>query len=157
MSSIEAKEPSRGWLKYAICLGITSFVVLLFLWGRDFFTSVNPLDKARIASDACFLVGVFTFGVGGLIFVSSNGVFDGLVYSLKQLVWLFRIQGIGKKHESFYEYKQRLSEKPKSPCFFLIVIGLFWILVAGLLVYVFYRIEAKPVNHLAVEMFKNII
>ncbi len=157
MSSTVVNEPKRGWLKYVICFGITSIVVFLFMWGRDFFTSVSPLDKVRIASDACFLVGVFTFGVGSLIFVSANGVFDGLVYSLKQFVWLFRVQGIGKKHESFYEYKQRLSEKPKVPVFFMIVIGLFWILAAGVLVYVFYRMEAKPSSYLFNIIVQSII
>lgn len=153
MSSKVEKESTNGWKSYAICFGITSFFVFLFLWGRGIFSLDSALDKVRIASDACFIVGVMTFGIGGLIFVAESGVFDGIVYAVKQFVWLFRIQGIGKKHESYYEYKLRLSEKPRVPIMFMIVIGLFWILMAGLFVVWFNKIEAKPMEYL----FNNLI
>lgn len=137
------EAPVKPWLKYAIGFGITSVLVLLYLWGMGMFKATTDLEKIRIFSDGCFTIGIMTACMGGLMFVSSQGTFDGLMYSMKQFIWLFRIQGFSKKHESFHEYKKRLSEKPKAPFFFLVVIGLFWIAVAAIFVLLFMRMDVS--------------
>ena len=135
------------WFKYVICMAITGLLVLLYLLVMQFFQIKIPLQKVRIFSDACFIVGVMTLSVGCLCFVSANGVFDGLFYALKQFFWMVRVWDLGKKHESFYEYKKRLSEKPTVPYLFLVLIGIFWILLAGLFVYFFFKIESSGIPH----------
>lgn len=92
------------------------------------------LSRIRILADALFSAGVLVAGVGGLIFVSQEGVFDGLVYSMKQFWWIFQVRNRGEKHESYHEYKERLGAKPKSRFGHLLIAGLILLLLGGLCV-----------------------
>ena len=138
----------RRWVRYVIALGAGLLAVILFLRLRGFwedqfydFTTlmylpVTPREKVRIASDAFFIVGAMMASWGAIFFVSSKGAFDGIAYSIKSLTWFFRFREdtLGKgKRQSYYEYKESKAAKPKLPFFHLVTVGLFFVLIAGIL------------------------
>lgn len=144
----------KRWVKYAIALGSGIIAVLLLMWMRGFWAeeamdyttqyahAITRLDKIRIVSDAFFIVGALMASFGAIFFVSSKGAFDGLAYSIKSLTWFFRIRDDTlrkKKHQSYYEYKEEKAAKPRAPFLFLVIVGLFFVLISGILVIKFFN------------------
>ena len=120
-SQSENRKQYKPWVKYAVTAGIAAAAVFLILVTRGLFTT-NWIEKDRIMnlSDAFFLVGLLIACLGGLLFVSSEGVFDGLAYAVKSLSWFFTLK---KKHESYAEYKERRhGGKPRSFLFLIIML-----------------------------------
>ncbi len=121
----------RAWIKYAVAFLIGAVMAALILWSRGAFSAALTAQELELhLSDAFFITGVLIFAAGALVFVSRNGAFDIFTYSVKYMLSLFKKQEPGKSRESFYEYKERLAAKEKTPCLFLIVIGAAF-LVAG--------------------------
>ena len=108
-------------LAYGITIGIGLLLVLAFLLSRGFFKESLPLERIRMLSDGFFIVGIMTACIGGLFFVSQNGAFDAISYSVRT-----------KKHETYREYRERLNDKPRAPFLFLVFSGLGFLAVAGI-------------------------
>ena len=96
--------------------------------------TVLNIARIRMLADAFFASGVLVFGIGGLVFASQEGVFDGLNYSIRQLWWFFQVRNRGDKHETFRDFKKRLSEKPKARFGHLMIAGLVMLLIAVVLI-----------------------
>jgi len=127
----------RPWIKWLVSTGIGLAIVVWFLYSRDVFSGeLMPVDLVKTVSDGFFVSGVLLAGVGILIFCARNGTFDMLTYGVKTAIRTIFKTG---DNESFYDYKQRLGEKI-TPCAFLIVPGVVMLIVAAVLVGVFYRI-----------------
>ena len=145
----------RRWIKYAIAFGAGLVAVLLLMWMRGFWAEeavdyttqhahlITRLDKIRIVSDAFFIVGALMASFGALLFVSSHGAFDGIVYAVKSLTWFFRFRDDTlrkKKYQSFYEYKEEKAAKPRAPFLFLVIVGAAFLLIAVAFTAVFFKI-----------------
>ena len=145
---------NKRWTRYAISFGAGLLVILLIVrwrgfWDEEFFDFVSMMylpvtrrERVRIVADAFFIVGAMMAAWGGIFFVSSKGAFDGLVYSIKSLTWFFRFRDDtlrGKRYQSFYEYKEEKAAKPKLPFFFLVVVGLLFVLVSAVLSFIFFK------------------
>ncbi|MBO4235472.1 MAG: DUF3899 domain-containing protein [Firmicutes bacterium] len=143
----------RRWVKYVVALAFGLAAVALILWARGFWEpeamdlttqtshATTNLDRVRILSDAFFIVGTLMAAFGAMLFVSSHGAFDGLIYSIKSLTWFFRFREdtLKKgKRQSYYEYKEEKAARPRSPFLFLVIVGLFFVLIAGILVIKFF-------------------
>ena len=145
---------SKAWIKYVVALVIGLIAIGLIIWARGFwdeeiidyttqgYHKVMPIDKVRIVSDAFFIVGAFMASFGAILFVSSKGAFDGIMYSIKSLTWFFRFrEDVLKKgkRQSYYEFKKAQAAKPRSPFLYLIVVGLFFVLISGAFVIKFFN------------------
>ena len=119
-------------LAYGITIGIGLLLVLAFLLSRGFFKESLPLERIRMLSDGFFIVGIMTACIGGLLFVSQNGAFDAISYSVRTFWWFTQIRRHTKKHETYREYRERLNDKPKAPFLFLVFCGLGFLAVAGI-------------------------
>ncbi len=128
------EKAGRPWLKYIIAFAAVSVVSVLLMWYYGLFSGERhpTATVLRILADSFFISGALTLCIGALVFVSRHGAFDALVYSVKYVFTLHYNHKQGIKNETFYEYKQRKSEGTKTPCLFLILIGLLFVLVAGL-------------------------
>ena len=157
-----ATDHRRPLTRYLIAFGIAIALVLLYLLVMGFFTregvaafavdsglviataeallasahveTVLNIARIRMLADAFFASGVLVFGIGGLVFASQEGVFDGLNYSIRQLWWFFQVRNRGDKHETFRDFKKRLSEKPKARFGHLMIAGLVMLLIAVVLI-----------------------
>lgn len=121
----------RAWVKYAVAFLIGAVISVLILWSRGAFsTGLTAQEIYLHLSDAFFISGVLLFAAGALVFVARHGAFDIFTYSVKFMLSLMRKPKPDRKKESFYEYKERLAAKEKTPCLFLITAGAAF-LVAG--------------------------
>ena len=122
--------------KYLITLLCGFAGVFGILWMRDVFNQTEMSAIFHILCDGFFVVGVVLACIGLLIFTSNEGVLDGMTYSVRSFLNLFRKTGL-KKYESYYDYKASKGERD-TPFGFLVISGLFFIAVSLVMLYFYY-------------------
>lgn len=107
-----------------------ALVVLAACGLKSVFRMTEPNRIFRVLCDGCFLAAVMLLGVGLLVMIDNNGLFDAFGYSAR---FIFNLlipgPGKGKPKESFVEYRQRRHEKP-AMYGFLLLSGGFYLLAA---------------------------
>lgn len=93
----------RLW-KYVITLLSGIVVAALIAWYKDIFAQTNPQKIFHILSDAFFVVGVIVTGLGAMIFVNNEGLFDVVFYGVQNFIGMFR-RNYQRKYSTFYDYK----------------------------------------------------
>ncbi len=122
-------------LKYLITLLVGLAIAAWIAISKDIFAQTRPEIIFAILSDSFFAPGVLIFGVGGLIFVSNEGVFDGISYGLVSFIDIFRKEK-QNKYRTFFDYKQSKGERDTSFGFMLIC-GLAFIATSGIMYLLF--------------------
>ncbi len=114
--------------KYAITLSIETVLVALLAWSKDILEQTAMVNIFHILCDCFFVVGVVVTGIGALVFVSNEGVFDGISYGLRAFANIFRKE-VNRNMESYYDYRTRRSEN-KFDFVFLLICGLIFLAIA---------------------------
>ncbi len=118
----------KTFIKYLITLAVGFFLAFLVMYSKNVFGMTDPATIFHILSDSFIVSGVMLGGLGLLVFVSNEGVFDILVFGTKQFFGFFR-KNKEKKYADFYEYKTaRQGQKLKFGS--ILVCGAFFILLA---------------------------
>ena len=122
--------------KYLITFGIGFATVLLVANSKGIFTQTELVTIFHILTDSFCVPAVLITGMGGLVFVSNNGVFDALAYGMISFLDIFRKEKVNK-FRTFYDYKESRAEKNLG-FGFLIITGLVFMLLMGVM-YFMYR------------------
>ena len=91
----------------------------------------------HLLSDGFFVAAVLLIGIGGIAAASNAGCFDMMGYSMRSLLGVVipaSRMGDPREQESFLEYKERKSEKRKSPLPLLIAGGIHMVLAVIMLI-----------------------
>ena len=115
---------SAAWKRYLITLLIGAVVSVLILLLRGSFAQTESPELYKDLSDAFFVSGVLLAGIGGLVFVAENGVFDMIRFGVIKVISLIR----SEKHRAesprtYYDYKEEKSGKPSAKYGFLLITG----------------------------------
>ncbi len=126
--------------KYLICVFVTGLVSYLSsrVWGFEI--GKPPVDNMRALSDGCFTGGFLTAGMGALMLISTTGFFDMFGYAFKSLGVLFTSLKSPSRHVKYYDYKTEKAEKRGKPTYFMLVIGLAFIALSLVFLYLYYNI-----------------
>lgn len=104
-----------------------------------FTKAIAPKETVRFVCDAFFVAGVLYACIGGLIWASGEGAFDGIGYAMA--TWkhsIFHNTRDWKKKESYQEYKERRAEKKKEKRVNeVVIIGGSSIVIAAILLLVY--------------------
>lgn len=120
-------------------IGIIIAVSVFFY--RDILNADTSLDVIMILSDGCFMAGVFLAGFGMLSVLSDNGSFDIIRYGTSVFhAFLRRKKSKERLSKSYYEYKIERAKKSKS-IWHLVFTGVFYIVLGGIFVVIFYIYE----------------
>ncbi len=118
--------------RYVISVGVGLLIACVVMLSRDIFKETDLNRILIILNDAFFISGICLSCVGGLVFVSNNGIFHMFGYGIS-LFFGKRKRDIGdRKYKDFYEYKQAKAEDKRSYAYLLLV-GLAFIAVSLLL------------------------
>ena len=118
----------KTFIKYLITFGVGAILSLIVMNSKDLFTQTDLATIYHILSDSFFVSGVLLGGLGLLVFVSNEGVFDILVFGTKQFFGFFR-KDKEQKYADFYEYKEAKAQR-KLKFGSILVCGAFFILLA---------------------------
>lgn len=115
--------------KYLITIVVGFLMAGLVMYSKDIFNQTELSEILHILTDSFSIPAVLITGFGGLIFVSNEGVFDGLAYGVTSFIDMFRKE---KKNQfrTFYDYKESKSEK-NTPFGYLLICGLIFIVITA--------------------------
>ena len=126
---------------YAITLAVAVAIMIGVSALRGAFTTAfSPKEAIRCACDAFFVTGILYLCVGGIIWASKMGTFDGFGYSFS--LWKQRYTNNKRdwrNEESFYDYKERKAEKKKGrQVNHVLIVGAVFVMIAAILLLVFH-------------------
>lgn len=119
----------KKYLKYIITFGLGLIFFLVIIFSKDIFNQTETLEVYKILSDACFAPAVVIGGIGIIVFVDNNGVFDIIIYGVKLALTAFSRDISKRKYKTFYDYKVAKHET-SNPYGFLLIIGGFFLLIS---------------------------
>lgn len=126
----------RKLIKYLITIGVGLLLALLIANSKDVFTQTDPTKIFHILTDSFFVPAVLIAGIGGLVFVSNEGVFDGIGYAVRSFVDIFRKNKKNKFH-TYYDYKESKANRGGS-FGFMLVSGLIFMVISGVMLWLYY-------------------
>lgn len=123
-------------LKYIVtaAVGLVAATALIFALGIT--EAQGVYEVMRILSDAFFVPGAVLSGLGLLAVVSKGGFFDIFGYGFISFVAIFKKDVKKRKYKDYVEYKQSKRES-KFSVWFLLIVGLAFIVVAVIFLVVF--------------------
>jgi hypothetical protein len=123
---------------------ITAVIAAVFVYlissYRGFDFSYPLKANLRALSDGAFVVGLIFTGVGLLSVISQTGFFDIFTYALYGVITFATALRRPKDSSHYYEYKQMKEKKRKSPVYFVLYYGIFWIAVSALSLWGYYSL-----------------
>lgn len=128
----QRKKTRRLYLGSVLSLVIIAVAIMSY---RGLFAGGNTTAGIMmILSDSFFVAGTVLLGVGLLMWVAGEGMFDMLSFGVK-LIW-----DVAYKHEweSYRDYKARKAEKPKAKVGYLTWVGAAGILIGAVFTGLFY-------------------
>lgn len=115
-------------LKYLIPFLICSIFTVVILATRGSFVKTGKTLMGEL-SDAFFVPGVITLGIGLLVMATNGGAFDMLSFGVLKLFDLLKRDLTKVKYRTFYDYRQAQKEKKRS-FLYVVLIGAGFVLVA---------------------------
>lgn len=115
-------------LKYLIPFLICSIFTVVILATRGSFAKTGKTLMGEL-SDAFFVPGVITLGIGLLVMATNGGAFDMLSFGILKLFDLLKRDLTKVKYRTFYDYRQAQKEKKRS-FLHVVLIGAGFVLVA---------------------------
>lgn len=111
-------------MKNKIIQGVIASLIGLVIAIAVYFiqTSTDTLDVLVAVSNGAFVSGIFIAGIGLLVVISGDGLFDILAFGAKNLIYLFTPKKLKSDRESYYEYSARRKEERKNNNPWIIVI-----------------------------------
>ena len=123
--------------KTLICFGagLVLFITVCLLRGT-FSAGVEKLIMG--ICDGAFAAFAVLTGLGALVWVSSNGLFDGLGYLAATTRRLPKKIREDEKEESYMDYKERMASKRQGHPAPLIFAGLAWLAVSIIFLIIYF-------------------
>lgn len=136
MDEFEKMEERRKTAKQYAGSALSGLLISLAIMGYSgLFSGGNTTAGIMmILSDAFFVSGTVLLGVGLLMWVAGEGMFDMLGFGVK-LVWDVTVH---HEWESYRDYKARKSAKPRVKVGFLTFVGTAFILLGAMFTGLFY-------------------
>ena len=118
-----------GKLIAFICGGVLMVVNILYQG-----PAADAKELLRILSNAALVPGILLSGIGGILYISGEGLFDVIRYTVSTL--MIRVFGLEKKYDSYYDYLQ--CKKKGNAGSHLLIPGLIYLACAVILTLLFY-------------------
>ncbi|MCF0135917.1 MAG: DUF3899 domain-containing protein [Lachnospiraceae bacterium] len=136
--NLPEESPLKKWTPYLILIPSGLALTALVSWMRGFSFQGDIIQNSFALSDGFFVTGVMFAGVGSLVWVSTTGFFDLLSYGFANLA-AFTVFRREKNAIPFYEYKEEKRAKRKKARFEILLIGIGFILVAGVFLTLYFK------------------
>lgn len=119
-------------LQYGICGIIGALIAywvmdlegLFLVWGK------MP-DTWSILCDAFFVPGILLTMFGILFWIANTGFFDSIAYAFRTAGHIL-LPFIRSDRKTFYDYKAEKAEKRTSTPYFVLIVGVFYLLLSGI-------------------------
>ena len=130
----------KKYLKYIITFGIGLVAFIAIILSKRLFQQTELDEIYKILSDASFVPAVVIGGVGIIVFVDNNGVFDIIIYGVKLALTAFSRDINKRKYKTFYDYRVAKHET-SHPYGFLLLVGGFFLVISVIFLILYMNVE----------------
>ncbi len=116
--------------RYLISTSVGLLIACLVMVTRKIFSETDVNRILIILNDAFFISGLCLICVGGLVFVSSKGMFYMLSYGVTMLFTARKRNVKERKYKDYYEYVKAKEEEEHQSCAYLLLVGLAFVAVS---------------------------
>lgn len=127
----------KRFLKYSISAAVGLVAAIALMFSRGILGAQGVNEVMHILSDSFFVPGAVLCGVGLLVVVSNGGFFDIFAYGFISFASVFKKDVKKRKYKDYVEYKQA-QRGEKRNVWFLLIVGLAFIVLAIIFLIVFY-------------------
>ena len=124
------KKIQKVLTKYALTVFAAGALSVLTIWLREYSPALDAAEKYRILADAFTIPGVILVMLAALVWISTDGFFDGIGYSMLFLKDALLPGGAKAKRETYHDYKMRKRGERVAGYGNLFFVGLAFIAVA---------------------------
>ncbi len=93
-----------------------------------------------VLTNSAFATGIVCAGFGLLVFASNGGAFDMFVYGIRRFISLFQRDVNKIKYKTFYDYRIAKEGRPKRTFFYLVAVGLFYVVLSLIFLFIYYKV-----------------
>ena len=130
-----------------IGLLIILLIVIIYQSKYQFLTSHDKYAVLSVFCDATFVAGVIVGGIGGLLLISGEGLFDIIAYGVSKAFQFLFVNKEKRDNEAFIDYKLRKEgERSGGRIWFVAVVGAAFLLIALLTSIPFWNVSSKRVQ-----------
>ena len=126
--------------KYLASITVSGLMACFVLWINQFDQVTVPAERIRLLADAFTVPGVLAIMLAALIWVASDGFFDGIGYAgrvtARMLLPFLKIE-----EEKFYDYKMRKADHRIHGYSFIFYTGLVFLAIAVGFIIRFYTLS----------------
>ena len=119
----------KSLIKYLSAIGVAGAMTIVVLYLRNFGSAVSKVEQMRHLADAFTIPGVIFMLVAALIWVASDGFFDGIGYAGRFTARML-LPFLKLDDEKYYDYKMRKKENRIHGYSFIFFTGLAFFIVA---------------------------
>ncbi len=135
------KNGKKLLTRYLVTAIIAGMATCIVMWLRDYSSILPAAERYKILSDAFTVPGVILIMFSGIMWVASDGFFDGLGYVFgragSMLLPFFK-----KKHQTYYDYKTEKAEKRDKHSFLhILIVGAVFTAVAAVFVVLYESVQ----------------
>ncbi len=134
-----SKGLRNNLLKYGITAVVGALMAYATMRSYGFADAATTADKLKILADAFTIPGVVLIMFACLVLVANGGFFNGISYAVSYAVRML-IPGANKDVGKYEDYVKRRSGKKKLKCCFLFWVGAVYLVIAILLIVLYYNI-----------------
>lgn len=137
----QVRQKKAYWIGFAIALGVSAVLAVgSFFLIRDGMGLDYQTNKWRIWADTFTLPGVLYLLSFLLVKVSDFGAFDAIAYSVRLVITVTFRRNVrdSKLPPTYHEYRLMRMNKPRTSASFLLIIGLFYLLVTAVFLILYY-------------------
>ena len=137
--------------KYTIAIILGGALSTIALSLNGFFDTDVAIIQYKLLADAFSAPGIIMMLLPVLFWISGEGLFDGLTYALASLGNMLTFRGY-KKQEKYYDYKMRKAEKRMSGYWFILFVGIGFMLISCVFLALFYTNGGSDAYRVAIGM-----
>ena len=140
-------------LEYSITFGICLVFAFIAALAQGIFKPYTDVVAAThwnianenqkiffILTNSGFASGIICTGFGLLVFASNGGAYDMFVYGFRRFISLFQKDVNKIKYKTFYDYHIAKEGRPKKSFFYMVAVGLFYIVLSLIFLFIYYRV-----------------
>ncbi len=131
-------QTKKKLLKYGITTAVAAGVAVLIMYSGGLFETADTLTRYKLLADAFTIPGVILLCIGALVWVSTDGMFDGFTYAAKRLGSLIPFYSKNYKHERYYDYVMRKRGKRIGGYGFIPIVGAAFTAIAVVFIVLYY-------------------
>ncbi len=133
----------NNWIKYLVQTVVAVILSIVIMGFRGAFNAeLSQSDRVKGVCDGFSITAMMYICLGILMWVSTTGFFDIFSYAFRKGAHAI-IPGMGFDNSlnTYYDYKQDKIEKRNSkPMYSTLVIGIFLLIISGVLVFYWYSL-----------------